>query len=280
MANGRGNGGCGRTECARTLLEDDADPSTQTPRPMTRAYWESVAEDYEKRVLSVREHDFRGRIAGAIADAARRVHEGRAADLGCGVGKFTSLLADAFAGVEACDLSETAMEATRVRCEAFTNVRFHRLDLTRDAMPFAPVDCVLCVNVLLMPSLDERLRAWRAVSNQVDHGGTLVLVVPSRESILMEQHHAVEARLEEGQSCEAALATTLPPDATRQELSQDVHRLDGVPTKHYLEEELVALLEGHELTAVTTEKLRYRSPLEGTPLPCWDWLAMAKRHSG
>ena len=193
------------------------------------------------------------------------------------MGKFTPELARAFAEVEACDLSERAIRHTRAQCDAFANVHFHCLDLASDRMPFAPVAFVLCVNVLLMPSLDERRRAWRCVVNQVDHGGCLVLVVPSLESVQMERYHAIESRLDEGVGCAEAIRESMPSNAIAADLFQGVHVLDGVPTKHYLREELETELAAHEFSAIQVEKLRYRTPGEADPLPHWDWMAVAQR---
>ena len=133
---------------------------------MNRAYWDAVAENYEREVLSVFDHDAAGMVRARIVAAGAAQPGGRAADLGCGVGKFTPLLADAFAHVVACDRSERGLAVARAGCAAHSNVSFSCFDLACDAPPFAPVEFALCVNVLIMPDLDERLRAWRAARAQ------------------------------------------------------------------------------------------------------------------
>lgn len=249
---------------------------------MSRAYWETVAADYGNAVLSVFDHDTAGLVQARISAAA--APEARAADLGCGVGKFTPLLAGAFAGVEACDLSARGVAETRARCRPHANVNVRRLDLARDPLPFAPVEFVLCVNVLIMPALDRRLRVWRAVTNQVDHGGSLLLVVPSLESLHYEQFLALEASLHEGHSCAEAIRRSMPRRGSVADLHQGVHRLDGQRTKHYLREELERMLHSHEFDLTDVEKIHYpghwlhRDPaLASSVRQPWDWLVVARR---
>ena len=251
---------------------------------MNRAYWETVAADYENAVLSVFDRDRAGAVRArieAVADPAAR-----AADLGCGVGKFTELLARHFAHVEACDLSGRGVAETRERCREYDNVTVRRADLAGAPLPFAPVSFVLCVNVLLMPGLDLRRRAWRAVTNQVDHEGVLVLVVPSHEAMHFGRFRALETWLDDGHSCGEALERSREPDrSSARDLGQGVHRLRGLRTKHYLREELEWLLRAHEMEVDEITMLEYSAAIvkgaddvasvEAPPL--WDWLAVARR---
>jgi SAM-dependent methyltransferase len=260
-----------------TAGSHDASITALSPHAMNRAYWDGVAADYEREVLSVFDHDTEGLVRARIAVAGAAAQDGRAADLGCGVGKFTPLLARAFAQVDACDRSDRGLVETRARCEADANVSYWQFDLTCDPAPFAPVEFVLCVNVLIMPSLDERMRAWRAVTSQVAHDGTLLLVVPSLESVQLEHFLALEACLLAGDSCAEAVRRSTPENEVAADLHQGVHPLDGLRTKHYLREELEQMMSGHELDLMELIKLEYRSPAPGAPPWPWDWLAVARR---
>lgn len=244
---------------------------------MNRAYWNAVAGDYEREVLSVFDHDTEGLVCARITAAGAANPDGCAADLGCGVGKFTPLLARMFAHVEACDSSERCLAATRARCLESSNVSFQQFDLSRDPAPFAPVDFVLCVNVLIMPSLDERLRAWRAVTNQVKHGGTLLLVAPSLESVQFAHFQTLEACLGEGDSCEEAIRRSVPDSLDSTHMHQGVHALDGLPTKHYLREELMQMLPDHEFDVMELIKLDYQPDTSNVSTGPWDWLVLARR---
>lgn len=241
---------------------------------MTQAYWDAVADDYEGQVLSVLDHDAGGLVRQRIE---RWGNPGaRAADLGCGVGKFAGLLATVFRDVEACDLSSRCLEAARRRCARHANIAFHQLDFVTDAAPFEPVEFVLCVNVLLMPVLDERMRAWRFACNQVDRGGRLVLVAPSHEAMLYRDFRQVEAGLQDGLGCDEAIKRGLPAAASVADLHQGVRALDGLRTKHYLREELAVLLDSHDFDLEEIVKLPY-APIQAHDVEAWDWLATARR---
>jgi SAM-dependent methyltransferase len=241
---------------------------------MNRAYWDAVATDYEREVLSVFDHDTEGLVRARIDAAGAAFPGGRAADLGCGIGKFTLLLAQAFARVHACDRSVRGLQEARARCHLQNNVDFWQFDLACDPVPFEPVEFALCVNVLIMPALDERMRAWRAVTNQVAHGGILTLVVPSLESVQYGYFSALEACLHDGISCAESLRRCAPLDDAVADLHQGVHRLDGLRTKHYLREELESMLPAHEFDLTELVKLEYGSV--AAP-PSWDWLVSARR---
>jgi SAM-dependent methyltransferase len=251
-------------------------------RAVNEAYWDSVAADYCGNILSVFEHDTTGLVRARIGDAEFR--GARAADMGCGVGKFTSLLAARFGEVEACDLSTRCLDEARRHCAEFGNITYHQLDFARDVSPFEPVDFVLCVNVLIMPSLDERMRAWRMVTNQVVSGGTLLLVVPSHESMLYVNFRTLGWGLHAGLSCAQTLRRNVPQTGSIRDLHQGVRPLEGVPTKHYLREELEVMLDEHHFEVSELIKLEHDwatviadpEQIVAGP-PSWQWLVVARR---
>ena len=254
----------------------------KTRRVMNRGYWDDLAEDYDNAIFSVRDHDSDGLIAGHIARlaGARRV----AADLGCGVGKFTPLLAKHFGGVHACDLSPKLLTKARRACRNFSNVDFFQTDLGRVAHPHEPVDFVLCVNVLIMAGLDARMSALRAVAAQVKRGGHLLLVTPSAESMHYTQFRRIDWCLRTGMDCESAVRESVPARGSVRELHQGIRPIKGVPTKHFLREELLVLLRGHQLEVLSVEKLVYPWTVEFPHPPDWlqgphpwDWLVLARR---
>lgn len=249
---------------------------------MDRAYWDAVSETYEDEIFSVRDHDTDGLIENLVARHADP--SGTAADLGCGIGKFTPLLARHFARVHACDLSPRLLERARHACRRHANISFRQTDLGGEPHPFDPVDFVLCVNVLIMGSLDVRLRALRAVAAQVKADGHLLLVVPSAESMLYTRFRMVDWSIRDGHDCASALRQNLPATGSLRALYQGVRPIEGVPTKHYLREELQVLLGDHHLHVVELRKLTYPWTTEfsdppdwmGAPYP-WDWLVLARR---
>ena len=244
---------------------------------MSRSYWETVSKNYEEEVQSVFRHDTEGMVRRRIAAAGSSMPEGRSADLGCGVGMFTPLLARAFKSVEACDWAEAGLAKAQTRCKDNPNTNFSRLDFSQDVFPFEPVDFAICINVLIMPSFDERMRAWRAITNQIKAGGSLLLVVPSHESAQMEIYRDIEARLDIGDTCEEALSASQPKNALAADLQQGVYSCNGTRTKYYLIDELKMLLAGLEFEVVEAERIVYPGGGEGGSPESWDWLVVAKR---
>ena len=101
-------------------------------KSMNRSYWNRISKDYQHEILSVFDNDLHGTVEEKIAAAALAYPNGRAADLGCGIGRFTPLLADTFDRVEACDYTKVGLKQARARCRSRRNVRFHEVDLIRD----------------------------------------------------------------------------------------------------------------------------------------------------
>ncbi len=251
-------------------------------KDMDRAYWDAVGDDYDSEIFSVRDNDTAGLVAGHIARLGDPAHT--AADLGCGVGKFTSLLAEAFGRVHACDLSPKLLEQARRACRPWNNIDFFQTDLGREAHPVDPVDFVLCVNVLIMAGLDARMSALRAVTAQVKQGGHLLLVTPSTESMLYTQFRRIDWCLREGMNCDEAIRDSVPAHGSVRALHQGIRPIEGVPTKHHLKEELLVLLRGHEMDVLSIEKLTYPWDTEFDDPPAWmegpqpwDWLVVAQR---
>ena len=245
---------------------------------MDLSYWDKTLQNYAAEIVSVYDLDVDGVVSNLIQRLARTGARRSAADLGCGIGQFTELLSGYYDRVESCDFSKQGMRLTAERCARLQHIHYHRLDLTSDPVPFSPVDLVLCINVLMMPSMDERLRAWRTVTNQVRQGGHLLLVVPAIESILMERHSELGQQLHEGQSCQDSLDATLPKDSTAMDFHQGVYIIDRVRTKHYLKHELQAILEEHQFTIQQIQPLRYRAAEQTQNMDTWDWLILAQRN--
>ena len=246
---------------------------------MNLEYWDEALQNYDAEIVSVYDLDAEGAVSKLIHQLAHASGNDSAADMGCGVGKFTQLLAGLYRQVEACDFSLQGLQRARERCRGQRHINYHRIDLTSDPSPFNPVDLVLCVNVLMMPSLDERLRAWRTVTNQVRCDGHLLLVVPAIESILMERHCEIEDQLMEGHSCRESLEGTLPGNSTAMDFHQGVYIIDRIRTKHYLKPELKAILADHHFSIRQMHPLRYRRNRASETLDTWDWLILAQRNS-
>ena len=243
---------------------------------MNRKYWDDISKNYQDEVLSVFDNDIHGLVEEKIAVGAIAYPNGAAADLGCGVGRFTPLLCDSFEKVDACDYTSVGLKKARSRCRSRSNVAFHEVDLSNDRPPFDEVDFALCVNVLIMPAHSARMNAWRAVAGQVREGGMLAVVVPSYESAQMEYYHAVEGRLDEGESCSSALRNSIDEQASAADMRMGILRLDKVRTKHYLKDEVEQILCNYDFEVIDTCKVEY-PPEGGANYRTWDWLTVGRK---
>ncbi len=250
---------------------------------MNRAYWEDLAGSYDEQIFSVLRHDRDGLLAQLIARHGS-AHK-TAADLGCGPGQITPLLAQKFGEVHACDLSESLLEHAKVNCGEQSHVHFHRFDLTSTgAAPFAPADFVLCVNVILSADLEKREGLWENITRLVAAGGTLVLVLPSHESALYTNFRRLDWHVRAGLEADDAIRHSLARDGNVPQLEHGVRGIEGVKTKHYLREEIIVQLQDRSLQVESVEKLLYGWEVEfadppewlGSPHP-WNWLVVARR---
>lgn len=251
---------------------------------MNAKHWDDLAPRYADEVFNVLANDRRGLIAGAIADAGNP--KGLASDLGCGPGRFLPLLAPHFRQVLAVDHSAQLLKHAAAACSAFPNIEYVRADLSKPASRLPQVDCALSVNALLSPSLDLRRKMLDFYGAHVRPGGRLLLVVPALESAHLSRQMLIEWNLRSGLTPSAALRQEqLPPSADEAlQVRQGVLELGGVPTKHYLREELESVLpmRGFEVEAITKLEYPWTTEFESPPdwlgPPCpWDWLVQARQ---
>ncbi len=250
---------------------------------MNRAYWEELSDTYDDQIFSVLRHDRARRLTQLIRDHSDGLKT--AADLGCGPGQITPLLAQRCGRVHACDLSEALLDHARLACADFDNVDFHRHDLTAEQRPaIPPVDLAVCVNVILSADLETRERLWERITGLVGSGGTLLLVLPSHESALYTNFRRLDWHVRSGLEADDAIRHSFARDGDVPRLEHGVRGIEGVDTKHYLREEIVVQLEDRSLRVESVEKLTYGWDVEfadppdwmGAPHP-WNWLAVAHR---
>jgi SAM-dependent methyltransferase len=97
----------------------DAEPDFGDPERVRRARFEGMYRTrpevwaYSRRGAELRRHDHMVKLARTLQPSAKRI-----LDIGCSAGQLTSRLAGLAPDVFAIDISETAVERARVRCEA------------------------------------------------------------------------------------------------------------------------------------------------------------------
>jgi ubiquinone/menaquinone biosynthesis C-methylase UbiE len=98
----------------------------------------------------------------------------RVADLGCGTGSLSVLLAEAGYAVDGVDLSTEMVRRARAKVGEHDEVRFVVADAGAPPLRSAAFDAVLCRHVLwALPDPRAALRGWARL---LDDGGRLLLV--------------------------------------------------------------------------------------------------------
>ncbi|MEZ4807989.1 MAG: class I SAM-dependent methyltransferase [Flavobacteriales bacterium] len=246
---------------------------------MNERDWDEVAEYFEAEIFNVPDNDTKGLIRHWVQRLA--APRGAATDLGCGVGRTLPMLAEHFGTVYAVDVSSRCLAIAAGSAADHSNVQYVHADLSAQGNAYPATDLVLCINTLLNASLEVRGPLFDRTCRSVKRGGHLVLVVPSLNSALLTAYRHLQWNLREGMA---------PADAQREAamegsgLEHGIVRIDGVPTKHYLREELEVQLADRHFAIETLEKLEYPWTTEfaeppdwmKAPYP-WDWFVVARR---
>ncbi|MGD0784801.1 MAG: methyltransferase domain-containing protein [Sedimentisphaerales bacterium] len=251
---------------------------------MKREYWNGLANRYETEVFDVLGNDKKHLIRGLIEKygGSRKM----ASDYGCGPGKFLPMLAENFGRVNAIDISYKFIAKAKNKYKHLSNIKYQTTDLSKDGLKLEKTHFALSVNMLIMPALACRVRILDVIIKHLLKNGHLVLVVPSLESAMLADFRLIEWNLRIGVKPSSAIREIFgdseKPDYLN--LCQGVVPVDGVPTKHYLKEELAAMLESRGMRIIDIRKIEYLWDTEfdrppkwmKEPYP-WDWLAVAKK---
>jgi 2-polyprenyl-3-methyl-5-hydroxy-6-metoxy-1,4-benzoquinol methylase len=250
---------------------------------MDKKYWDKVARDYDGEIFDSLASDRNGTIIGHIDRIGRRHGKnGVACDLGCGVGKYLPALARRFSAVHGTDLSDECVRQARAAHGQLKNVTIHQGDLSMAMRAAGPVDFALCTNVLIMPSEKMRAGILKRLAAAVRPGGSLLLLVPALESALYAHVRRAEW-LRRSPKAKVIASTTLTGVSGR-DIFKGILGIDGVRTKHWLREELIAALgtAGFEVDAVEKAeydwKTEFHSPPRWMKAPYpWDWVAVGTK---
>ena len=254
---------------------------------MDEKYWDKAAADYDGEIFSVLANDRNGIIRSHI----RRFGSAgsQACDFGCGVGKFLPVLAESFGHVYAVDLSEELLQQARQGCKSLHNVTYVKKDLSNARVKLAAVDFALSVNVAIMASARKRFGILGTIARHLRGSGHLLLVVPSLESALFADFRLIQWNIKSGMGYGKAIAASLDAGqiGPAGSLRQGIVEIDGVPTKHYLREELLVLFGDRPFDVLSIEKVEYSWKTEFElpprwmkgPYP-WDWAVLLRKKGG
>lgn len=204
-----GKRAAGTAALYRVVLDDLSLP--------VRAIWMAVREQVDgaedarrlRAVLAERRLDsqaFFGRVAGEWDDLRARLFGGDftakallamlpsdwvVADLGCGTGNATELLASHVEKVIAVDQSEPMLDAAKLRLKEAGNVQFAAGSLDKLPLKDKSVDAAVCV--LVLHHLQEPLQALKEMKRvlRTDRGGGLVLIVDMVEHDRQDYRHTM-----------------------------------------------------------------------------------------
>lgn len=259
-----------------------------TPSPvnlplMDERYWDRVASDYDGEIFDSLTSDQTGILQKRLNEFADP--SVRAADAGCGVGKYLPALASRFKHVDAYDLSASLLRQARVAANECDNVRFYKRNFASRSAKVFPVGFALCANVLIMADTAIREAVLRSVSRMVTPGGHALFLIPSLESAILAHHRLVEWHRRDGLSLnDASKASIAPAAKAGRHLVDGFVPIDRVPTKHHLKEEAVLFFRRHGFEPLAFDKVEYPWETEFDSPPSWmrdpypwDWLVTTKR---
>lgn len=246
---------------------------------MNERDWDQVAGTFEQEIFNVPANDTKGIILDWVNRLA--TPEATATDLGCGVGRTLPLLADRFSKVYAVDVSSQCLEVAAKANPERSNIAYVHADLSKDRNSYPATDVVLCINTLLNAALEIREPLIDRTCRSVKKGGHLLLVVPSLNSALLTAFRHLQWNLRDGMAPRAAQSAAA---LNSKGLEHGIVHIDGVPTKHYLREELEASLADRGFKVLDIDKLEYPWTTEfdapprwmKAPFP-WDWFVAAQR---
>lgn len=256
------------------------DNAQKTPMAMDTEYWNNAIKDYDREVLDSISADREGVIRRRLGQYTRK--EKLAADFGCGVGKYVSVLARNFKHVYAIDFAAQLLKIARERCDE-PNIRWMQGDLATTRFRMRRAHFGVCQNVLISPERRKREAILANINRHLVRGGHLMLLVPSTESAIYANQRLVEWNRREGLRGKALTREVEVPRNTL-ELIDGLFGRDGVPTKHYLKEEALIMLNRTGFESLSVDKVQYDwdsefadpPPWLSEPFP-WDWLVVARK---
>lgn len=250
---------------------------------MNERYWDALAPVYLEHVHDSLACDLRGVLSGRLDAFASRSHG--AADFGCGVGRYLRALSPRFKVVHALDHSRRCIDRARHEHADLRNIIYRKADLSRPLNDWKRQRFGVCMNVLIAPSHELRLKMLQCMHAALLPGAHLLLLVPSLESALYVDSRLIEWNMRQSMTHERAVRSL-----QRDERDVVGHAAAGIvlrggePTKHYLREEAIVLLRGsgfdvQEIDRVEhdwSEAFHHPPRWLGDPFP-WHWLLTCRR---
>ena len=246
---------------------------------MDRKYWEKIAPSYGDEIFDVLHNDKKGIIKAAIKKYASKSKT--VMDIGCAIGKWLPVLSPLFKKVYAIDISAKNLAIAKRTHQNLKNIEYMRVDMSgKTRVPKS--DFAICINAILTSSMKDREVFFGTLAQCVKKNGRIVLVIPSLESYMFTTIIANQWKIDADVFNEKVSG----PAAIQKwnNIRQGNAEIDGVPTKHYLREELQLLLSREGFVAEDFQKIEYNWSTEFLKAPKWlkeprpwDWMVIARR---
>ena len=263
---------------------------------MNRAYWDRLSTRYSAEVLEITAIDSKRLLARTAAALGARYAV--AGDFGCGIGATTRAFAPYFEHTIGVDFAPKLL-AKAARRTSDATISYVRADLTSSKPLGFRVDAGFCVNCLIAPRYETRMRIARTVARAVRRRGPVVIVVPALESALRTYHALVRLDVADGDMRSEGLRRVNRIAAREvRSIAAGIVTTGGEPTKHYLGDEIVEFVAEAGLNVKRLERVEYAwaeeielgrtSPPSGTSKgrartrtalgknTPWDWLVEAR----
>ncbi|MGD9125954.1 MAG: class I SAM-dependent methyltransferase [Planctomycetia bacterium] len=141
-------------------------------------YWSRFADDFEERNLYVASKENIEATQKALADQAI---SGNVLELGCGNGTYSKILARTATHIDATDLSDEMVAASRERLKSFDNISVKKEDCFCLSYPDASFDSVVMGNLLhVIPEPEKAIQESKRV---LKNGGDLFVISFTMEDV-------------------------------------------------------------------------------------------------
>lgn len=250
---------------------------------MNERFWDKIASRFDEEIFDTLRNDLKKTIINHIERYSSE--KALACDFGCGVGRYLPVLSSRFKTVYAVDISNECLELAQKNCHYLKNIIYLRADMSDPRYKMKQVQFAVSINMLIMPSFQERMVILRNIYKHLAMNGSLLLVIPSLESILYSISRLLEWNNRSGSKHDSDFAVNLSANKCHEQaILEGIINLDGVETKHYLKEEISILLRRGGFQGVTISKVEYpwivmfNSPPAWMKAPYpWDWLVICHK---
>ena len=243
-------------------------------------HWNAIGKSYDGEIFDVFKSNKGNKLQRYFKRHQNKKH--RAIDFGCGTGKAFEYMAPFFKEVLAIDISQNLLDIAKT--SGYKNISYKRGDLTKSDLKLALADFAFCCNVAILSNTKGNFAIIRNIEKSLHKNGTALLVIPSLESVLYATSRMIEWYGKEGTSVDEIPINDLDYYRSNRDFANGIIYIDNVPTKHYLEPEIRAMLSNTKLQLTALDKLEYSWKTEfesppnwiKEPFP-WDWLVECKK---